>query len=64
MNKLITRKNYARDVMREYILQKVIPAIIDKWPDEDEGRTIWIQQDNAKPHILPNDTEFQGSCRD
>jgi hypothetical protein len=44
--------------MREYMLQKVIPAIIDKWPDEDEGRTIWIQQDNAKPHILPNDTEF------
>jgi hypothetical protein len=40
------------------MLQKVIPAIIDKWPDEDEGRTIWIQQDNAKPHILPNDTEF------
>jgi hypothetical protein len=47
-----------RDVMREYMLNKVIPAILDKWPDEDLGRTIWIQQDNAKPHLLPNDPDF------
>jgi hypothetical protein len=44
--------------MREYMLNKVIPAILDKWPDEDLGRTIWIQQDNARPHILPNDPDF------
>jgi hypothetical protein len=41
--------------MREYMLQKVIHAILDKWPDEDEGRTIWILQYNVKPHILPRD---------
>jgi hypothetical protein len=42
-----------RDVMRNYLCELVIPAIQDKWPDEDEGRTIFIQQDNAKPHVRP-----------
>ncbi|XP_024318861.1 uncharacterized protein LOC112272408 isoform X1 [Brachypodium distachyon] len=48
-----------RDVMREFICKKVIPAIQDRWPDEDVGRTILIQQDNAKPHLLPTDDAFQ-----
>jgi hypothetical protein len=48
-----------RDVMRNYLCELVIPAIQDKWPDEDEGRTIFIQQDNAKPHVLPNDEGFR-----
>ena len=38
---------------------KVISAIQDKWPDDDEGATIFIQQDNAKPHVLPNDVAFR-----
>jgi hypothetical protein len=44
--------------MREYMLNKVIPAILDKWPNKDLGRIIWIQQDNARPHILSNDPDF------
>jgi len=48
-----------RDVMREYLCEKLIPAIQDQWPDEDEKRTIFIQQDNAKPHLLPNDEVFR-----
>jgi hypothetical protein len=48
-----------RDVMRNYLCELVIPAIQDKWPDEDVGRTIFIQQDNAKPHVLPNDEGFR-----
>lgn len=47
-----------RDVMRDFMCQKVIPAIQDKWPDEDAGRTSYIQQDNATPHIRPNDPVF------
>jgi hypothetical protein len=47
-----------REVMREYMCKKLIPAIQDKWPDEDLRRTIIIQQDNAKPHILPDDLDF------
>jgi hypothetical protein len=48
-----------RDVMRNYLCELVIPAIQDKWPDEDEGRTIFMQQDNCKPHVLPNDEGFR-----
>jgi hypothetical protein len=44
--------------MRQYMCEKVVPAIQDMWPDEDEGRTIFIQQDNAKPHLLPDDNVF------
>jgi hypothetical protein len=47
-----------RDVMRNYLYDLVIPAIQEKWPDEDIGRTIFIQQDNAKPHVLPDDDGF------
>jgi hypothetical protein len=46
-----------REVMREYIIQKVVPAIQAVWPDND-GQTIWIQQDNARTHIPPDDAEF------
>ncbi|KAE8781434.1 hypothetical protein D1007_45294 [Hordeum vulgare] len=48
-----------RNVSRDYLINKVIPAIRDKWPDEDEGATIFIQQDNVKPHVLPNDVSFR-----
>ena len=48
-----------RDVMRYYMCEKLIPAIQERWPDEDEGRTIYIQQDNATPHILPDDPVFR-----
>jgi hypothetical protein len=48
-----------RDVMREFIIDKLLPAIQACWPLEDAGKTIYIQQDNARPHILPDDEEFQ-----
>jgi hypothetical protein len=47
--------------MRDYMCNLVIPAIQDKWPDEDLGRTIFIQQDNAKPHLLPHDAGFRNA---
>ena len=47
-----------RDVMREYIIQKVVPAIQALWPADDDGQPIFIQQDNARTHILPNDQAF------
>jgi hypothetical protein len=45
-----------RYVMREYLCEMVIPAIAYLWPD-NEG-TIYIQQDNARTHVLPNDPVF------
>jgi hypothetical protein len=34
-------------------------AIRDRWPRDQRHETIWIQQDNARTHILANDPEFQ-----
>uniref|UniRef100_A0A8I6WKB7 Transposase n=1 Tax=Hordeum vulgare subsp. vulgare TaxID=112509 RepID=A0A8I6WKB7_HORVV len=47
-----------RQVMREFMIENLLPAIQSSWPDNDAGQTIFIKQDNAKPHILPNDPEF------
>jgi len=40
------------------LITKVIPAIRRVWPREDAGKTIWIQQDNARTHVAPNDPVF------
>ena len=47
-----------KKVMREFIIDKVLPAIVDAWPEKDPGEVIFIQQDNAKPHIFPTDPDF------
>jgi len=40
------------------MIAKVLPAIVARWPREDVGRTIWIQQDNAPSHVPVNDEQF------
>jgi hypothetical protein len=47
-----------REVVRSFLIDKVLPAIREKRPREKLGSTIFIQQDNAKTHIKPNDPEF------
>ena len=46
-----------RDVYCEYLIQKFLPAVKEKWPMRN-GR-IWLQQDGAKSHILEDDVEFK-----
>ena len=46
-----------RDVYREYLIQKLLPAIKRRWP-MNNGR-IWLQQDGTKSHILEDDEEFK-----
>ncbi|KAL6508986.1 hypothetical protein OROHE_021545 [Orobanche hederae] len=48
-----------RDLSRDYLVNKVLPAILEKWPFDDRDMTIIIQQDNARTHIDPNDEEFR-----
>ncbi|XP_074314285.1 uncharacterized protein LOC141649494 [Silene latifolia] len=48
-----------REVIRNFLIEKVVPAIKATWPIEDMGSTIFIQQDNARTHIDPNDPEFR-----
>ncbi|XP_074265478.1 uncharacterized protein LOC141587912 [Silene latifolia] len=46
-----------KQVIRECIIEQVIPAIKSKWP-EGASKHIFIQQDNARPHIKNNDLDF------
>ncbi|PNY02245.1 hypothetical protein L195_g025550 [Trifolium pratense] len=48
-----------KEIVRSYLIDKVLPAIKEKWPREDARRPIFIQQDNARTHINPNDHEFR-----
>ncbi|XP_021775181.1 uncharacterized protein LOC110739035 [Chenopodium quinoa] len=50
-------QNINREVIREMLLTKVIPAIISKWP-EGLPKDVVIQWDNARPHQVPTDDEF------
>ena len=45
------------DVYQGYLIQKLLPAIKQKWPTNN-GR-IWLQQDGAKSHILDDNKEFK-----
>ncbi|KAK8631061.1 hypothetical protein V6N13_079825 [Hibiscus sabdariffa] len=47
----------AKDVTRSCLINKVLPAIRAKWPSSSDKR-IFIQQDNAKPHIDIDDEQF------
>jgi hypothetical protein len=40
------------------MIAKVLPAIVARWPREDAGKTIWIQQDNAPSHVPIYDEQF------
>ena len=53
--KAITR--VTRNVIREKLIAEVLPAIRSKWPTNGV-RDIWIQQDNARPHILTTNHAF------
>lgn len=55
--------NVTRDVMREYLCEKVIPAIVEVWPDDGDVGTIWIQQDNARTHVQPDDPVFLAAVK-
>ncbi|KAM3192852.1 hypothetical protein ACQJBY_069810 [Aegilops geniculata] len=47
-----------KGVSRDYMVNKLLPAIKALWPASERGRTIYIQQDNAKTHISVNDSVF------
>ena len=47
-----------RDVIRDFMVNKVLPAIRAKWAREDVNKPIFIQQDNAPSHLPVNDLVF------
>ena len=50
--------NVDRVVSRKFYKEKLAPAILAKSAYFTDGATIYQQQDNAKPHPLPNDQEM------
>ncbi|XP_074270737.1 uncharacterized protein LOC141594630 [Silene latifolia] len=48
-------------VIKECLIQQVIPAIKRVWP-EGLSKHIYIQQDNARPHIKNDDPEFMAAA--
>ncbi|XP_057786058.1 uncharacterized protein LOC131003559 [Salvia miltiorrhiza] len=47
-----------KQVIRDNFIHKIVPSIKLKWPSF-ASKTIFIQQDNAKPHIKDDDPEFR-----
>ena len=43
---------------KDMIIEKVIPAIEEKWPQGYCNTPIWIQQDNASSHFKNDDPDF------
>ncbi|KAK9705850.1 hypothetical protein RND81_07G086800 [Saponaria officinalis] len=55
-----TSKNRRKGTLETRPIDRITKAVIKtyKWPDR-RGRTIYIQQDNARPDISPNDPDFR-----
>ena len=53
-----------RDAIRSYLIEKILPAIKEKWPIEERGLPIYIQQDNSMTHIAVDDLEFLGAAQE
>jgi hypothetical protein len=47
-----------RDVIRDFMINKVLLAIREKWPREKINQLIFIQQYNAPSHLEVNDPVF------
>ncbi|XP_074314595.1 uncharacterized protein LOC141649819 [Silene latifolia] len=50
-------ESITKEVIKQCLIERVIPAIKAKWP-LNASRRIYIQQDNAKPHISAQDLDF------
>jgi hypothetical protein len=50
-----------RDVIRQFMIEKMLPAIKAKWPRDNVNKSIYIQQDNTPSYIEVHDPLF---CED
>ena len=59
-NKIMTKEVY-----RDLLIRKLIPAILEKWQTRDRiSRKIFIQQDGAKNHIHEDDKLFNDALEE
>jgi hypothetical protein len=53
------------DLYEEYLVEKLLPAIVEKCPASMTAKTIYIQQDNASSHKAASKGQrFQNCCKD
>ncbi|GMF26776.1 unnamed protein product [Phytophthora fragariaefolia] len=50
-------ESVTRAVYKDFIINKVIPAIKAVWPRGEKKKIIFIQQDNARPHLSPFESD-------
>ena len=50
-----------QDLCRRMLIDNLLPAIREKWPQSFLDETIEIQQDNARPHIRDEDPEWRAA---
>ncbi|XP_026429052.1 uncharacterized protein LOC113358882 [Papaver somniferum] len=55
-------KSVEKEVMRCFLIEKLLPAIKKKWSFNNYNK-IFIQQDNAKPHVHENDIKIMEAVR-
>ena len=48
------------DVYKDYVFNKVMPAVLDRWPDD--RATVRFQHDNAKSHFDNNDVDWRAKA--
>ena len=48
---------------RTFLIEKVLPAINQKWPLHERQNPIKIQQDNAKPQIAPTNESYLNAAQ-
>ena len=54
-----------KEVYRDLLITKLIPAIVEKWPTRDRNsRKFFIQQDGAKNHICEDDKLFNDALEE
>ncbi|XP_057770715.1 uncharacterized protein LOC130990503 [Salvia miltiorrhiza] len=51
-------QSITKQVVKDCLIYQIIPAIKAKWP-ANACKTIFIQQDNARPHIQDSDPDFR-----
>ncbi|XP_074267443.1 uncharacterized protein LOC141590785 [Silene latifolia] len=51
-------ESITKHVVKDMLLGKVLPELKRKWP-ANASKTIYIQQDNARPHIKNSDADFR-----
>lgn len=52
-------QNINKEAIRDMLLNHVLPTIHAQWPPQLRN----IQWDNARPHQIPQDPEFQAACQ-